>query len=243
MTLRLNLHQEFAGDLFDLHQTSVSRIFNTMLCLLYRTFKQLPWFPTRELVDEEMPEQFRRRYPKCRVIIDGAEFFITQPHQTKRQKQTYSQYKHDNTFKALIGVSPTGHLCFCSELFTGNTSDPDLCSLSGFYDCLQKGDHVLADKGFIIRDMLLDIGCDLTTPAFLRSRGQFSIFEVTEIRRVANLRIHVERAIGRMKNYTYLGFMQGHLTAKCTMAVYVCAMLTNFGGKLCVDDFALPEEL
>ena len=36
---------------------------------------------------------------------------------------TFSNYKNDNTFKALIGISPDGVITFISSLFPGSTSN------------------------------------------------------------------------------------------------------------------------
>ena len=62
----------------------------------------------------------------------------------------------------------------------------------------------MADRGFTIKDMLKDIGIDLNIPPFMEGRAQLLAKEVQEGRRVASVRIHVERAIGRTKNFAIL---------------------------------------
>lgn len=79
------------------------------------------------------------------------------------QKSTYSNYKHYHTLKALVGVSPNV-VTFCSDLFPGSTSDKMITLHSGLLTQLECGD--LADKGFLIRD-ILPIGIHLNIPSFL----------------------------------------------------------------------------
>ena len=70
-----------------------------------------------------------------------------------------------------------------------------------FLDVLKdkEGISIMADKGFTIRSMLKEIKVDLNIPAFLNEK-QFSSEDIQIGRKIASLRIHVERAIGRMKN-------------------------------------------
>ena len=56
----------------------------------------------------------------------------------------------------------------------------------------------MADRGFAIKDMLKELGAELNLPPFLK---QFSAEEVSKGHSIASLRIHVERAIGRVKTY------------------------------------------
>lgn len=58
----------------------------------------------------------------------------------------------------------------------------------------------MADKGFLIQDLLQPKKATLTIPPFLsRTRSlQFTSKEVTETQQIARLRIHVERAIRRI---------------------------------------------
>ena len=51
---------------------------------------------------------FRKHCPRCVVIIDCFEIFLDLPTSLLARAQTYSQYKHHNTVKYLIGVTPQG---------------------------------------------------------------------------------------------------------------------------------------
>ena len=62
----------------------------------------------------------------------------------------------------------------------------------------------MADKGFQIQDLLAPLGVRLNVPPFLNSKKQMPVADVLLIRKIAHLRIHMERAIGRVKDYRIL---------------------------------------
>ena len=105
--------------------------------------------------------------------------------------------------------------------------------LSGLLDKLEAGDELLADKGFLIQDLLTPIGVHLNIPPFLDSRAQMPTDNVLLTKKIARLRVHVERAIGHIKEYSIL-----HNTLPAAMwdsineIIYVCCMLTNFSPPL-----------
>ena len=68
---------------------------------------------------------------------------------------TFSSHKNDNTYKALIGISPSGAITFVSKLFPGSISDKQLTCKSGILDLLEPGNSVMADKGFDIEEYLI----------------------------------------------------------------------------------------
>ena len=86
-------------------------------------------------------------------------------------------------------------------MYTGAISDKEITRCSGILNLLEAGDSVMADKGFDIEDLLRERSVSLNLPPFLDSRSQFSATEVQQIKMIAKLRIHVERAIRRIKEY------------------------------------------
>ena len=114
---------------------------------------------------------------------------------------TFSSYKIDNTYKALIGISPSGAITFISKLFPGSISDKELTCQSGILDLLQPGDSVMVDKGFDMEEFLIPLGVKLNIPLFLRGKTQFDHSELVQTRWIASLRIHVERAMEHIKNF------------------------------------------
>ena len=59
----------------------------------------------------------------------------------------------------------------------------------------------MADRDFDIEDDLILQGVRLNIPTFLRGKQQLDEVERVITRRNASLRIHVERAMERIKNY------------------------------------------
>ena len=64
---------------------------------------------------------------------------------------------------------------------------------------------------------------------FKGTRKQLTADEVQETIHIASVRIHVERAIGRIKNYHILdGILPVSVAHLADQIFYVCAYLTNF---------------
>ena len=181
-----------------------------------------------------MPKVFHDRYPSTRVIIDATEIYVEQPRLPELQQMTFSSYKNHNTYKALIGISPSGAITFVSKLFPGSISDKQLTLKSGILDLLEPGDSVMADKGFDIEEYLIPLGVKLNIPPFLRGKTQFDHSELIQTRRIASLRIHVERAMKRIKNFHIFDrTLPTTLTGIADRMFFVCCFVSNFHSPLC----------
>jgi len=136
---------------------------------------------------------------------------------------------------------------FISPVFVGSISDIKLTRESGFLTTLQDKPRIsiMADRGFTIKDMLKDIGIELNIPPVMEGRAQLPVKEVQEGRRIASVCIHMERAIGRMKNFAIL---QGTFPISMSriinqvVCVCVCAFLTNFMPALVPPPENLKDE-
>ena len=187
--------------MYGISQATVSRIVITWLNVLYLRFKGIPLWPLREMIDKYMPEQFKEKYPSTRVVIDCTEIKCQMPTSLLLNSEFFSTYKNHTTLKALVGITLGGAFCFISQLYTGHISDKEIVRHSGFLDQqFDNDDSVKADKGFTIED-LLPPGIKLNIPPFLGSQGQMSPEDVVTTQTVASLRVHVERAINKVKNF------------------------------------------
>ena len=99
-----------------------------------------------------------------------------------------------------------------SQLFTGSISDKELFQRSGLKRLLQQiiekgellvGDSVMCDRGFTIEKDLEEIGLVLNQPPFLEARDGFTKDEIITTRTIATHRIHVERAIRKVKTFHF----------------------------------------
>ena len=85
------------------------------------------------------------------MIIDATEIFVKQLALPELQQLTFSSYKNHNTYKGLIGISPTGAVIFMPELYPRSISDKEFTRRSGLLDKLEKDDAVMADCGLTLR--------------------------------------------------------------------------------------------
>ncbi|XP_031555024.1 uncharacterized protein LOC116291930, partial [Actinia tenebrosa] len=138
------------------------------------------------------------------IILDCTELFIQKPSCFRAQSETYSTYKSHNTAKGLVGIAPFGAVTFVSDVYGGHASDKEIVESCGILNRLEEGDSVMADRGFEIRDLVMTYGCTLNIPPFMRCKARLDPEEETEAREIAAVRIHVERAIERIKNYNIL---------------------------------------
>lgn len=189
--LRVGLLEKDLAYRFGVSPSTVPRIWRTWMSFLYLQFKHIPLWPSRQLVNAYMPKCFRDAYPSTRVILDATEIRIQKPTLPEFQQMTFSSYKNTNTYKVLIGISPSGAITFVSKVYPGSISDKDLTIRSGILNLLEAQDSVMADHGFDIQDDLTLIGVRLNIPPFLRGKDQLSENEMVESRRIASLRIHV----------------------------------------------------
>ena len=229
--LRLNLKVQDLAYHFGLSTGSVSNYLTTWINFLFHHLKELDWSPCVEQVMGTLPHAFRQRFPSTYAIIDGTELFIQTPSDLFMQSSTWSQYKHHNTFKFLVACTPNGAISYISDLFVGSISDVELTKTSGFLKVLEDkpGVSIMADRGFTIKDVLKELNIDLNMPPFLEGQRQLSAEKVQEGRTIASLRIHVERAIGRIKNYCILKeTLPISLAHLANQIVHVCAFLSNF---------------
>ena len=85
--------------------------------------------------------------------------------------------------KVLIGIAPQGVVSFVSNCWGGQVSDKYLTV-------------ILADRGFDIAESVGLKQASLHIPEFTRGKQQLSALEIEDTRNIANVRIHVERVIG-----------------------------------------------
>ena len=150
----------------------------------------------------------------------------------------FSSYKNHNTYKALIGISPSGAITFVSKLFPGSISDKQLTLKSGILDLLEPGDSVMADKGFDIEEYLIPLGVKLNIPPFLRGKTQFDHSELIQTRRIASLRIHVERAMERIKNFHIFDRTLPTTLTGIANRMFLCVVLFQTFILHCVSKYA-----
>ena len=108
--LQLGLLTEYPAHLYSCTQSMVSSIVFTQIWLMALELSFLISWTDRIQVRRNLPDVFQKYYPKCRVIIDCAEFFIETPASLNAQAFCWSDYKHYSTVKILVGITPNGSI-------------------------------------------------------------------------------------------------------------------------------------
>ncbi|XP_070560297.1 uncharacterized protein [Ptychodera flava] len=228
--VRLGLFERDLSYRFSVSVTTVSNTVVSWSNFLYLRLGSINIWPSKQVVINTMPDSFKDKYPDTRVIIDATEIKIEMPSSLMLKSQSYSNYKSTNTLKGLIGITPAGNISFVSQLYTGSISDRELTIRSSILkNSFDPGDRVLADKGFEIQDLLDQINVKLNIPPFLGQQGQMTDDDVFETQQIAAERIHVERAINKVKNFhIFDSVIPMSLTGSINQIWTVCAILTLF---------------
>lgn len=221
---------------FGISMSTFSRLFTSWIVVLSRELSALNCFPKLGLAQQRMPRHFDA-FPDTRVVLDATEIRIQTPSSLDAQRQTFSPYKHANTMKCLVGVTPDCYVCYLSPLYGGAMSDREIVRQCGILNLLEPGEAVMVDKGFKIGD-LLPHGVKLHIPPFrVPHTRQMPKSEVYETRNIAGARVHVERVIRRIKEFHI--FDRALLLTMIDLADEIfttCALLCNFRGPLIKEE-------
>ncbi|XP_064475727.1 uncharacterized protein LOC135389622 [Ornithodoros turicata] len=217
------------GVLFGLHETTASRIFHAILGTLCRATRSWVYKPPLDVIKATSPACFRAHYPDCTMIVDCTEVKTEVPPEIRQTHNLYSTYKSGYTLKFLVAIAPNGMTIFKSEAFGGHSSDADISIRSGFLNLVGPGDVILADKGFPgIRASVTDKDAVLVMPPFSCGGIPFTPEEVDDTYHIWNVRVHVERAIQRLKIF---GILTNRIPISLIPAMshvfHMCCVLAN----------------
>lgn len=226
--LRRGFSKWHLAHLYCLAQSIVSRIFIPWINFICLKFSHISIWPSKAVVMETMPADFKEKFPSTRVIIDYTEVRCEMPSSLSLNSELFGSYKNHVTLKALVGIAPSGAITFVSQLYIDSISDQEIVIQSGFLSQkLEDGDTVMADKGFQIKD-LLPLGVKLNIPPFLGGDSEMSAEDVIRTQQIASVRIHVERTINKTKNFRiWEGVLPLSLFGVVNQMWSVCAFLCN----------------
>ena len=212
MRLRLDLLVHDLACMFQLSDALVSSIFITWIKLMRYELCHLIIWPARNVIRENLPICFRSFYPKVRCIIDCTEVFIETPSSLDTQAQCWSEYKHHCTIKFLVAITPNGMISYVSPCYGGRASDRFIVSNCGFMLMLEPNDVIMADRGFKIKEDLMMVHARLAIPPSTCGKLAMTSTDVHTTSKIANVRIYVEQAIGRLKT---LRFLKNEIPISC----------------------------
>ncbi|CAN7977164.1 unnamed protein product [Ixodes persulcatus] len=229
MKMKLGMSYSSLAVLFCIHRTTASRHFRTVLASLSAATEKLIFRPPSSIILSRLPECFKAHYPGCKMIIDCTEVRTEEPGTVAQQRALYSAYKSGYTLKFLVAVTPNGMICFHSKAYGGRCSDLHITVDSEFLNLVEPGDVILVDKGFPgIKAGVEGSSALLVMPPFFSGNGQFSCQEVEETYNIAQVRIHVERMIQRIKVYNILNTrVPISLIPVMSDVFHMCCILAN----------------
>ena len=227
LKLRCNFSHKDLGVRFSVCPSTISNVtitwINVLHEVLYAGFlkDKIPSVSKNRMC---LPTCFSN-FSNCRIILDCTEIQCEVPSNMESQSATFSHYKQRHTFKGLIGVAPNGVITYASGLYPGSTSDKAIVRHCGILNLMELGDLIIADKGFLIQSILppnvyLNLPPFLTNSQFTKSQAELTV-------RIARSRIHVERAIQRVKSYAVLNLIPHNYRCMATKLFQVVACLVN----------------
>lgn len=235
--MRLGRLEEEIGYMFAVDVSTVSRILNMWTSYVYLRLGMLPIWPKWEQVEKSMPSAFVRYYPDTFIIIDATELPVETPTSLSLQSKLYSSYKKHCTVKGLVGITPNGMFSFISQLYTGSIGDKELtkdCGILPLLETVPPGKNVMADRGFAIQDLLVKPNLVLNMPPFKGTQPTLTMSQVKKTQRVASVRIHVERAIGRVKRLFHIfdRDIPLNMLGSINQIWSICCSISNLFGPL-----------
>jgi DDE superfamily endonuclease len=141
---------------------------------MHTALMPIVYWPDCEQLFRTMCMSFRIHFGTSVAVIKNCfEIFIERPSNLQAQSETWSAYKHGNTAKYLISLTPQGMISFISVGYGGCGSDKFLTKDCGLLKDLQPGDVVLADRGFNLSDSVSVLGARSYLPAFTRGKSKW----------------------------------------------------------------------
>ena len=111
-------------------------------------------FPSQKLGRQYLPKSFEK-YPTTQIIIGGNKIFVERAISMKTEAQTWSNYKHHNTWKALVNISLNNIVNFVSPLWNGWVSQRELTKCPGLLEKVEPGDNMVDMGIFCLLESLL----------------------------------------------------------------------------------------
>jgi len=238
--LRRNLSYQDLAFRFGVSISTVQTVFTTNTKILHELLfvNFMKEIPSREKNQMFIPKCFEP-YRNFGIVLDCTEIYSDAPGNMEKQRATFSQYYASNTVKFAIGCANNGSVTWCSSAYPGSTSDRGTIQESGILSELQPGDIVLANKGFLIAD-ILPPGVSVNLPPF-HNMPQFTDSQISQGRKTARGRIHIERINVRLKRFLILKHVSQKLFSSIELLVQLCCALINLQNPIlaeCNDFFS-----
>lgn len=218
---------EVLGYLFDVSDSTVSRIIHRVVPLLERAGRDTMRMPDPGRKHRRELPDLLRDTPQLAVIIDSFEQRVQRPHDRTDADTYYSGKKKAHTLKSQVAVDEdTGEIVAVSLSVRGPTADMALLKASHLVERLPAGVGMIGDLAYVGIAQVHPQG--LGAAPRRKPRGhprppEDSAYNTTFSRR----RIIVEHTIGRMRRYQAITQPDRHHRQQHTERVCSIAGLVN----------------
>lgn len=232
--LKTDMSFRCISTLFDVTPKTASKYFRGFVPLLADVMRvAVPW-QDGDLLKKDLPYHFRQ-FQNVRAVLDCTEVQLQRSTCLHCRILTYSHYKGRETVKFLVSVTPGGVFNYVSQGFVGKASDKFIFNASGMITMFDEGDAIMVDKGFAISNELSQHRLEMIRPPLLQGE-QLSTEEAKQNASIARARVHVERAIQRLKNFNiFTNKFELNLVPFIDDLIIIAAGITNLSDPILAD--------
>ena len=119
---------------FGISQASVSWCVNKWIGTMFIKLQPLVRWPRWEELQLTMPVEFKTHFKKCVAISDCFEVLCERSKSVNARSLSWSNYKHHNTVKFPIAITPQGAILFVSKGWGGRASDQQITETVRYSD-------------------------------------------------------------------------------------------------------------
>ena len=260
MKIKLNLPMKLFAVLFNVNLTSISRVFNETIDLLFKAVVPLyiVW-PNREDMRSILPSELSD-CENCVYITDTFDMQVDLSNGLSSVANSIEggsdsgSYVNNNCQKIrrfLMTIAPQGSVIYISKGVIGEVSDRTLALESGFFENIAPGDVILTEKELGIDDAVAVMGASLRSSNSVKSPGKALVNEGDEnnSRRL----VRIKRVIQLLKkkymildnkipiNWVKHSEKETHTTLD--KIVHVVCSLSNMTNKIWTYEKYLPPKL
>lgn len=218
---------EVLGFLFDVSDSTVSRIVNRLVPLLEASGKDTMRMPDPGRKHRKELDHLLRETPELAVIIDSFEQRVQRPRERKTADGYYSGKKKQHTLKSQVAVDEvTGEICDVSESVPGPTADISLLKQSELLKRLPKDVGAIGDLAYVGIAEAHPIGLGATPRRKPRGKDR-PPEDIAYNQAFSRRRIKVEHSIGRLRRYQSLSQTDRHHRKNHEQRVRAVASLIN----------------
>jgi hypothetical protein len=218
---------EVLGFLFDVSDSTVSRVVNRLVPLLEASGKDTMRMPDPGRKHRKELDLLLKETPELAVIIDTFEQKVQRCKDPKQADTHFSGKKKQHTLKSQVAIDENdGTLCDVGESVVGPTADLSVLKASRLLERLPKGVGALGDLAYIGIAEAHPQGLGATPRR--KPRGKERPEEdICFNRAFSKRRIKVEHTIGRMRRYQSLAQADRHHRKNHTARTRAVAGLVN----------------